>query len=108
MNCVNYLKERLQKYSKDNITLTSHAYVRMIQRQISMDEVIENIINPKRLKYVIRLKSNNNEEKFDCYFAYTKNLCHRYILVLKDNIIVITIIKINRKWQRIIEKKLRK
>ena len=48
------------------------------------------------------------EEKYDCYFDYSKNLCHKYILVIKNNIIVVTAIKINRKWQNIISKKISK
>jgi hypothetical protein len=107
MNYKEYLKNKLSKYDKNNIVITSHALIRLSQRQINPEEVIENILNPKRLNYAIRLESNINEEKFDCYFGYTKNLCHRYILAIKNNIIIITIIKINKKWQRIAERKLK-
>jgi len=78
----------------------------MIQRQIDKEEVIENIINPKRLMYAIRDESK--QDKYDCFFSYTKTICHRYVLIIKKNIIVVTVVKINRRWQKIAEKKLKR
>jgi hypothetical protein len=103
-----YLIKKLKLYSVRDIKITSHAEIRMIQRQINKEEVLNNIINPKRLEYAIKEDSQKlNEEKFDCYFGYSKTQCHRYVLVIKCNVIVVTIIKINRRWQRIVEKKLK-
>lgn len=87
--------------------ITHHALVRIIQRQINKDEIIENLINPEKLDYAIRESSSQKEEKFDCYFGYSKRLCHRYVIVIKHNVIVVTIVKIDRKWQEIAEKKLK-
>jgi hypothetical protein len=36
--------------------------------------------------------ANANEEKYDCYFAYSKQLAHRYILTINRKIIIVTII----------------
>ncbi len=108
MNFKNEIINKLKKYSKDKILITPHAQIRMFQRQIDEKEVIDNIINPVRLEYAIKEKSNyNNEEKFDCYFKYSKTQCHRYVLLLKNKVLIITVIKINRRWQKIVENKLK-
>lgn len=70
--------------------------------------LIDNIINPKRLDYAIREDVlSDDEEKFNCYFGYSKTQCHRYVIVIKANILVVTVIKINRRWQKIVETKLK-
>ena len=50
-NFKEYLIEKLKLYSKDDIQFSNHAEIRMLQRQINKVEVINNIINPKRLEY---------------------------------------------------------
>jgi hypothetical protein len=111
MACTNqktYVESRFKTYDRDQIIITSHATIRLLQRQISEDEIMENILNPKRLEYAIKEKHDVAlEEKFDCYFGYSKTLCHRYIVVLKDDVVVVTVVKINRRWQAIVENKLK-
>lgn len=103
---LNQFKEKLRLYKKKEIKITDHAYAQAIFRNINIDEVKENIINPEKLSFVREQKGKSkNEKKYDCYFGYSKNLCHRYILLLKNNCIVCTIIKVRRRWQKIIEKK---
>ena len=103
INHKDHVKEKLKNYSKDQIVITDHAWIRMVQRQMTSEEIIENIINPVRLEYAI----SENNKKYDCYFGYSKTQCHRYVLVLKEKVIVVTAIKINRRWQRIVDNKMR-
>ena len=99
------LKEKLKKYNKDDIIITDHAEEQAIFREINLDEVKENIINPKRLSFAGKQEAENEgEEKYDCYFGYSKSQCHRYILVIDGKCVVCTVIKINRRWQHIVEK----
>jgi hypothetical protein len=108
MNYKDYVVERLKGYSEKQIIITSHTLIRLVQRQIDENEIKENILNPKRLKIAIKENaSGSDEEKFDCYFEYSKNLCHKYVLVMNDNVIVVTVVKINRRWQMIAEKKMK-
>lgn len=108
MNYKDYVKERLKSFRKEDIIISDHALIRIVQRQINQEEIVENIINPVRLEYAVRDKAENkNEEKFDCYFGYSKTQCHRYVIVIKEKVIVVTVIKINRRWQRIVERKLK-
>jgi len=100
------LKEKLREYSKKDIIITEHAEVQAIVRDIELEEVRENVIHPKRLIYAEEQTSEKEDEKkYDCYFAYSKELCHRYILTVNRKVIIVTIIKINRDWQKIIERK---
>jgi hypothetical protein len=105
MNCKEDLIQKLKKYEKKDIIVTDHAEYQAIFRGISIDEIKENIINPKRLYYASRQKSREQgEEKYDRYFEYSKTQYQRYIIVIKDKCIVCTVIKINRRWQHIVEK----
>jgi hypothetical protein len=99
-------KDRLRKYRKEDIIFTNHAEIQAMVRQIDLEEVKENVIHPEKLVHVGRQDcENKDEEKYDCYFAYSKTMAHRYILTLNRKIIIVTIIKINRDWQKILERK---
>jgi len=93
------LKEKLSQYKKSDIIITNHAEIQAFTRDVDLEEVKENIINPGKLVFY---KKQDAKEKYDCYFAYSKNLYHRYVLTLNRKIIIVTIIKINRDWQKAI------
>ncbi len=98
-------KEKLSKYNKKDIIFTIHAEIRALGRGIDLEEVKENIVNPKRLVYVREQESSKpSEEKYECYFSYSKIYCHKYILTLNRKVIIITIININRDWQKVVRK----
>ena len=100
---LNKLKEKLRVYRKEDIIITKHAELQAFTRNIDLDEIKENIINPIRLVYAKKQEAQKkDEEKYDCYFAYSKHIYHRYILVLNRKLIIVTIIKINRDWQKAI------
>ncbi|MFH1065317.1 MAG: hypothetical protein V1734_02315 [Nanoarchaeota archaeon] len=105
MDLIENVREKLRKYKKEDIIISIHAYIRAVARQIDLDEVKENIINPTKLYYIERQAAKHDwEEKYDCYFGYTKTLCHRYVITINHKCIVCTIIKMNRRWQRRFEK----
>jgi len=100
------LKQKLSSYDKKDIIIKHHAEIRAIVRDIDLEEVKENIVNPKRLVYAEEQKAlKNTEKKYNCYFSYSKEMCHRYVLTVNSKVIIVTIIKINRDWQRIIERR---
>ena len=104
-NHKDYLLGKLKKYSKEDIIITDHALIRAVARNIDIEAIKENIINPKRLYFARKqIAVTANEEKFDCYFGYSNTQCHRYVLVLNGKCIVCTVIKIKRRWQHIAEK----
>ncbi len=97
------LKEKLKTYKKKDIIVTEHAKLQAFFREVNIEKVKENIINPIKLVHFEEQRAENKEEiKYDCYFAYSKHLYHRYALVLNKKVIIVTIIKINRDWQKAI------
>ena len=100
------LKKKLIGYDKKDIIITEHAELQAYIRQIDLDEVRNNVVNPEKLVFIEQQESQKqNEEKYNCYFAYSKDLSHRYILTVNGKVIIVTIIKINRDWQKILEGK---
>jgi len=98
------LKEKLRTYNKSNISFTDHAEIRAFIRNINLNEIKENIINPKKLAAFKEVKAEkDNERKFECYFAHSKYYCHKYVLTVNGKIIIVTIININRDWQKMIK-----
>lgn len=101
---INNFKEKLRSYSKEDIIFTNHTRIRALMREIDLEEVKENIINPVRLVYFREQNSQREKEhKYECYFSYSKNYCHKYVLTINGKIIIVTIININRDWQRSIK-----
>lgn len=99
-------KKKLKKYKLRDIIFTNHAEIQAIFREVNLEEVRRNILNPDKLIYVEEQDTNNlNKEKYACYFAYSKDFCHEYILTLNGKVIIVTIIVINRDWQKILERK---
>ena len=97
------VKEKLSKYKKSDIIITDHAELQAFTRDVDLEKVRENVINPVKLVYVKKQEAKyKDEEKYDCYFAYSKHLYHRYTLTINTKIIIVTIIKINRDWQKAI------
>jgi hypothetical protein len=102
------LKSKLGTFKKENIIVSSHAALRAKFRKIDLEEVKENIVNPEKLVYAEQQKAKHEgEEKYDCYFAESKGFSYRYVLVINGKVIIVTIIKINKSLQRILEKKLK-
>ena len=97
------LKEKLEKYKKEDIVITPHAELQAFVREVDVEEVKQNILNPEKLVYAKEQKAQNKtEEKYDCYFAYSRQMYHRYALAINRKVIIVTIIKINRDWQKAI------
>ena len=98
--------QRLRAYSRKEIIITPHAKKQAIFRGIPFDEVYENILNPQRLVFATKEGGKyRGEEKFGCYFGYSNTQCQFYALALDGKCVVVTVIKINRRWQHKIEKK---
>ena len=99
-------KQKLKKYSENDIKITEHAREQADFRNISIEEVKNNILHPDKLVFVEEQKAIvAKETKYNCYFAYSENYFHRYVIVLNGKLIIVTIIGINRQWQGAIEGK---
>lgn len=101
-------KKKIAEFKKEDIIIKSHAIIRLLQRQMNEDEIKQNVIDPFRLFHVIQEPSDYpDEEKFICYFKYSRRNYHKYVLAINTKIkkiIIITVINLNRDIQREIEK----
>ena len=57
------LKKKLTSYKRKDIIFTPHAEIRAFGRQINLEEVKGNILNPTKLVYVKEQESNNLKQK---------------------------------------------
>ena len=107
-NFVKSVRKKLENYHKKQIHFTKHAEVRLKQRNITKQEVIEDLQHPKRLDIARkqRKKPQDKGPRYDCYFGKSKNLCHRYVLIFEKQLLVIIVIKIQRRWQRAAQRRL--
>ena len=82
------LKEKLKSYNKKDIIFTKHSKLQAFTRDIDLEEIKENVVNPVKLVYAEKQKAKyKNEEKYNCYFAYSKHLYHRLCLMLHPALI---------------------
>ena len=105
------VREELVKYSKYQIIFNEpHVTQRCLLRNITKEEVLQNLLKPNKLVYVGEQESNYpNEKKYDLYFVFSNTRAYRFPVVLKEkSLYVITVIKINRRWQGIVGKYERK
>jgi hypothetical protein len=93
-------KNKLIKYKRTDIIITEHADLQAFSRNIDIEEIKDNLLNPVRLVYYKEQTSQNiDEEKYECFFEYQKNIYHKYAIILNRKIIIVTVIVINRNWQ---------
>ena len=79
-------KERLKTHSEKDIIFTEHARIQAIVRDIALQEIKGNILNPGKLVYYGQQESKKpHEEKYECYFAYSSTYYHKYVLVINND-----------------------
>lgn len=82
-----------------------YSQIRSLRSLEALNEVRQNIINPKRLVIAEKQFAERGEEKYDCWFDYSKALAHRYVIILtKSQVRVVTVIKVRKKWQEKVER----
>lgn len=99
------LISRLKKYSAEDIVFTDHALLRAKMRQIDIENVKRNLLKPDGFVFARKESGcGHGEAKFDCYLSLSKGLAHRYVIVLNKKVVVITVIKLRKKWQARVER----
>ena len=95
------IKTKFREYKKSDIIITDHAKLQAFIRDVDLEEVKNNINNPEKLVYARKQEAKEQtQQKYDCYFAYSKHLYHRYVVVINRKLLIVTIIKISRDWQK--------
>ena len=99
------LKKKLANYPLNMIIISKHASMRAELRSFDISQIKENIHNPEKLYYFEEQKAKLlNERKFNCYFRNSKKYCHRYIIIINNECIVCTVIRININMQKRVDK----
>ncbi len=62
MNYKNHVIEKFKNYKREDIIITDHAEEQAIFRNISLSEIKENIINPKRLVFAGKLETKKQRK----------------------------------------------
>lgn len=95
------MKQKLKSFSKEKIIFKGHALERSIEREISKDFVVENILNPEKLiDFVEEPSKFPNEKKFKLVFEISRNRSLIVVAGINEFINVITIVIRYRKWFR--------
>jgi len=100
-------KAKLEKHAALGVVFTSHAKLRMSERQIPESAVIEQLRNPGSLELVEKLASGSNEEKYKLWFVPNKRIAYIHVVVLRktgNGLIVVTVMKHRFDWQKKVEK----
>jgi len=101
------LIEKLKKFSSYEIVFTKHAELRLVQRQIEKETVVDHIRKPDSLKLAERLYDRKEEEKYKLWFLPHKRIAYIYVMVInhyQQRIIVKTVIKQKLMWQKKVER----
>ena len=91
-----FIVQRLRLMKREEIEVSEYAKRRAAFRQIDLEDVYDNLLNPVRLQWVQR-QEVNGEERFNCYFVYKRRALRCVIKVEEEALRVINVIK-QRKW----------
>jgi hypothetical protein len=93
--------ELLKRFKEGEVFFDDHARMQSAIRGIDREEVVQNLLNPSKMFFAREQEARGeNERKFDCYFGVSKRWAHRYVIVINGRLLVITVIKVRKKWQK--------
>jgi len=94
------LKIKLKRYHKDDIVITRHALMQAVFRSIDLSEVKENIL----IQSVYHMQGSSKVKGNVIVILGTARPNAKGISSLLMETVSLSVIKINRRWQHIIEK----
>lgn len=92
--------ERLLKIKKRGYEITDHAKERAQKRYLLIETFKKEIESSKPVRIFEQEHETSGERKFDVYYLQTDNFYHRYIIVLNDNIRLISLMRVSKDMQR--------
>ncbi|MBS3172443.1 hypothetical protein J4438_02600 [Candidatus Woesearchaeota archaeon] len=92
---------KIKKYTKDKIFFTKKNYKSsLIERNLDENELKEELLNLKYLKYVIPDKREFHDQKelrFKLYFIYSRSRGRCYVIKFNSILKIITVFPLGRK-----------
>lgn len=74
--------DKLRAMHSYALVFTVHAELRLKQRSIERQTVVEHLRNPVALKLVEKLSEKGGEEKYKLWFVPYKRIAYIYVIVL--------------------------
>ena len=103
-DCKEYLIEKLKKHQIRGIIFTNHAIWRSLERDVDMEELKRDLLDPKELYLAHRLTAKKeHEEKFKCFFKKSNRTTVIAVIVINKIILVITVTKRRRKLDKTVK-----
>lgn len=100
-NCKEEMLKYLRMYEREDIIFTKKNIEEQLAiRRLAKEEIIGNLLNPKKLIFAEKQErefKGKKEDRYNCYFIFSKSRAHRYVLSFNDKLKVITAIPLGRK-----------
>jgi len=98
------MKKKLRSYSEGHIILKEHALIRCVQREITKEMIIKQLLNPENLIDIIEQEAKYAEEKkYKLVFELSRNKSFIIVISINKAINIVTVLIRYRKWIRPIE-----
>lgn len=97
------IKRKLKEYKQEDIILTHHTEIRLLQRNIERKIVEENILYPEKL--IDFTEEDAGKQKYKLVFELSKNRNLILIAAFGRSMVIITALIRYRKWVRTINLK---
>jgi hypothetical protein len=96
--------KKLATLKRGDIIITPHAGMRAAQRNIEMEEIYSNLLNPSKLAFAEYEGEAKHGKKYCCYFDTSKKRFNLYVIVINNNLAVVTVFEAKKKLQKRVEK----
>ena|SRR3989344_3559471 len=95
-NVKSLVLQRLKGLRREHIVMSEYAQRRAAFRQVDLEDVIDNLLNPIRLQWAER-QLVDGEERHNCFFVYKRRALRCIVKFNGSNVKVINVIK-PKKW----------
>jgi hypothetical protein len=113
LKSVEELKKKLRQYKREHVKFNEpHFTQQLLARNGNREDVLENILNPKNLKFFYSEKSKYGDTKYSLYFEISNTKTMKVPVIFDLNrqkcVYIITYIMRYRPWQNMVRIKVKR
>ena len=98
------MKRKLKSYTEEQIILKEHTMIRCVQREITREMIIKQLLNPDNLIDIIGQEAKYaGEKKYKLVFELSRNKNFIIVISINKTINIVTVLIRYRKWIRPVE-----
>lgn len=98
------IKKKLKSYTEEQIILKEHTMIRCIQREITKEMIVKQLLNPENLIDIIEQEAKYLvEKKYKLVFELSRNKSFIIVVTINKIINIVTVLIRYRKWVRRLE-----